>query len=73
MGRVILHLLTKVFIVGATYNKGLFSTELRTQDHQTNLETLFATDKGIIQALGDHAVENLEEQTTAVPAGIICR
>ena len=45
---------------GATYNKGLFSTELRTQDHQTNLETLFATDKGITQALGNHDVENLQ-------------
>ena len=40
---------------GATYNKGLFSTELRVQDHEMNIAQMGHTDSG----LGD-ALENLD-------------
>jgi tRNA 5-methylaminomethyl-2-thiouridine biosynthesis bifunctional protein len=45
---------------GATYNKGVFSTELRTEDHQANLDTLFKTDGGITAVLGDLCPEMLQ-------------
>lgn len=37
---------------GATYNKGLFTTELREQDHCANIEQMNATDNGLGLALG---------------------
>lgn len=45
---------------GATYNKGLYSTEVRTQDHQKNLDTMLATDQGIMDTLGDQSIEDLQ-------------
>lgn len=45
---------------GATYNKGVFSTELRVQDHQANLDTLSQTDRGIAETLGNLAIESIE-------------
>ena len=37
---------------GATYNKGIFTTELREQDHYANIEQMSATDNGLGVALG---------------------
>ena len=37
---------------GATYNKGLFTTKVREADHQTNLQQMAATDKGLTEAIG---------------------
>ena len=45
---------------GASYNKGLLSTELRTQDHTANLETLRKTDKGIAKAIKLEKAEDLD-------------
>ena len=44
---------------GATYNKDLFTTELRDIDHQTNLEQIAATDEGLAAVLGDPPKESL--------------
>ncbi len=44
---------------GATYNKDLFTTELRDIDHQTNLEQIAATDEGLAAVLGNPPKENL--------------
>ena len=44
---------------GATYNKDLFTTELRDIDHQTNLAQIAATDEGLAAVLGDPAKESL--------------
>ena len=61
MEKVILHLLTKVFIVvGQLIIRVYIQQNCEHRIILTNLETLFATDKGITQALGDHAVENLK-------------
>ena len=37
---------------GATYNKGLFTTALREEDHCANIEQMSATDNGLGNALG---------------------
>ena len=37
---------------GATYNKDLFTTELRDQDHRANLQQMAATDAGLAAVLG---------------------
>jgi tRNA 5-methylaminomethyl-2-thiouridine biosynthesis bifunctional protein len=41
---------------GATYNKGVFTTAVREQDHQTNIEQMSATDRGLGTAIApqDH-------------------
>lgn len=44
---------------GATYNKDLFSTELRDIDHQTNLAQIAATDAGLAAVLGQPANDSL--------------
>ena len=44
---------------GATYNKGLFSSALRAEDHKANLSTICATDHGIAEAMGSPAIESL--------------
>ena len=44
---------------GATYNKDLFSTELRDIDHQTNLAQIAATDAGLAAVLGQPANDRL--------------
>jgi tRNA 5-methylaminomethyl-2-thiouridine biosynthesis bifunctional protein len=45
---------------GASYNKRLLSTELRTQDHTANLEMLRKTDKGIAKAIKLEKAEELD-------------
>jgi len=45
---------------GATYNKTIDSTELRIQDHQTNLEQITKTDQGIGRAIGTVQLNKLE-------------
>ncbi len=37
---------------GATYNKGLFTTQVREADHQANLLQMAATDQGLAEAIG---------------------
>ena len=44
---------------GATYNKDLFTTELRDIDHQTNLAQIAATDAGLAAVLGNPPNESL--------------
>ena len=44
---------------GATYNKDLFTTELRDIDHQTNLAQIAATDAGLAAVLGQPSKESL--------------
>jgi len=44
---------------GATYNKDLFTTELRDIDHQTNLAQIAATDAGLAAVLGQPSNESL--------------
>jgi len=44
---------------GATYNKDLFTTELRDIDHQTNLAQIAATDAGLATVLGQPAKNSL--------------
>ena len=44
---------------GATYNKDLFTTELRDIDHQTNLAQIAATDAGLAAVLGNPTNESL--------------
>lgn len=45
---------------GASYNKGLLSTELRKQDHMANLEMLRKTDAGIAKAIRCEKTEELD-------------
>ena len=45
---------------GATYNKAIDSTELRIQDHQTNLDQITKTDQGIGRAIGTVQLNKLE-------------
>ena len=45
---------------GATYNKAINSTELRIQDHQTNLDQITKTDQGIGRAIGTVQLNKLE-------------
>jgi tRNA 5-methylaminomethyl-2-thiouridine biosynthesis bifunctional protein len=45
---------------GATYNKNLFSTELRVEDHQANLNAIGDSDQAIKDALGSADIEKLE-------------
>lgn len=44
---------------GATYNKGLFTTQVRETDHQTNLQQMAATDQGLAQAIGPQNTSSL--------------
>ena len=44
---------------GATYNKDLFTTELRDIDHQTNLAQIAATDAGLATVLGQPTSDSL--------------
>ena len=44
---------------GATYNKGVFTTELRPIDHQTNLEQMSRTDEGLGEAIGPQDIASL--------------
>ncbi|MDG1495598.1 MAG: FAD-dependent 5-carboxymethylaminomethyl-2-thiouridine(34) oxidoreductase MnmC [Porticoccaceae bacterium] len=44
---------------GATYNKDLFTTELRDIDHQTNLAQITATDAGLAAVLGQPTSDSL--------------
>ena len=44
---------------GATYNKGVFTTELRDSDHQANLGQMAATDPGLGAAIGPQNLANL--------------
>ncbi|MDG1818666.1 MAG: FAD-dependent 5-carboxymethylaminomethyl-2-thiouridine(34) oxidoreductase MnmC [Porticoccaceae bacterium] len=44
---------------GATYNKDIFSTEVREQDHLTNIAQISATDPGLATALGEPAIDTL--------------
>ena len=46
--------------VGATYNKGLLSTELREEDHIANLAIISKTDQGIAEVLGEPPIKNLQ-------------
>jgi len=45
---------------GASYNKDLLSKKLRPEDHQSNLETLRKTDKGLAKVLNLSNIDNLE-------------
>lgn len=45
---------------GATYNKGLFTTELREQDHCANIEQMNATDNGLGLALGPQNTSSMD-------------
>jgi tRNA 5-methylaminomethyl-2-thiouridine biosynthesis bifunctional protein len=45
---------------GATYNKGVFTTEVREQDHQTNIEQMSATDKGLGTAIAPQDLQQLQ-------------
>jgi len=45
---------------GATYNKNVFSTELRAQDHNANLSCISKVDKGIGKILGSTDIEMLD-------------
>jgi len=44
---------------GATYNKDLFTTELREQDHRANIAQMAATDSGLAAALGEPDLQQL--------------
>ena len=48
---------------GASYNKGLLSTDLRGQDHIANLQMLSNTDQGIASAINIDKPEQLERQS----------
>jgi tRNA 5-methylaminomethyl-2-thiouridine biosynthesis bifunctional protein len=45
---------------GATYNKGLFTTQVREADHQTNLQQMAATDQGLAEAIGPQDPSSLD-------------
>lgn len=45
--------------VGATYNKGLLSTELREEDQVANLANISTTDRGIAEALANPSIRDL--------------
>ncbi|MGX4677258.1 FAD-dependent 5-carboxymethylaminomethyl-2-thiouridine(34) oxidoreductase MnmC [SAR92 clade bacterium H246] len=42
---------------GATYNKGVFTTQVRREDHQVNLDHMSATDTGLASAIGPQDVD----------------
>jgi tRNA 5-methylaminomethyl-2-thiouridine biosynthesis bifunctional protein len=44
---------------GATYNKDIFSSEVRDVDHQTNIAQISATDPGLAAAVGQPAIKTL--------------
>jgi tRNA 5-methylaminomethyl-2-thiouridine biosynthesis bifunctional protein len=44
---------------GATYNKDIFTTEVRDEDHQTNIDQISATDPGLARAVGQPSIQNL--------------
>ena len=45
--------------IGATYNKGVFTTALRPEDHQANLDKIGATDCGIATVIGSQNVATM--------------
>ena len=45
---------------GATYNKGIFSTELRAEDHEMNIAQMRHTDSGLDDALDNLNVTNMQ-------------
>lgn len=45
--------------IGATYNKGVFTTALRPEDHQANLDKIGATDSGIATVIGSQNVTTM--------------
>ena len=45
--------------IGATYNKGVFTTALRPEDHQANLDKIGATDCGIATVIGSQNVTTM--------------
>jgi tRNA 5-methylaminomethyl-2-thiouridine biosynthesis bifunctional protein len=45
---------------GATYNKGLFTTALREEDHCANIEQMSATDNGLGTALGPQNTASMD-------------
>jgi len=44
---------------GATYNKDIFTREVRNQDHQANIAQINATDPGLAAAVGEPAIDTL--------------
>ena len=44
---------------GATYNKDIFTCEVRNQDHQANIAQINATDPGLAAAVGEPAIATL--------------
>ena len=44
---------------GATYNKDIFTPEVRDEDHRTNIEQIRATDSGLAATVGQPPIENL--------------
>jgi tRNA 5-methylaminomethyl-2-thiouridine biosynthesis bifunctional protein len=44
---------------GATYNKDIFSSAVRVEDHQTNINQIGATDLGLATAVGQPNIETL--------------
>ena len=44
---------------GATYNKDIFTREVRDEDHQANIAQISATDSGLAAAVGQPAIETL--------------
>lgn len=51
--------LNELHSCGATYNQNVSTTDLRTQDHQTNIDQMIQTDQGIANILGDFDLESL--------------
>lgn len=45
---------------GATYNKDIFTTELREEDHRANIAQIHATDPGLAATLGQPLIETLK-------------
>lgn len=44
---------------GATYNKDIFTREVREEDHRANIAQISATDSGLAAAVGEPAIESL--------------
>lgn len=45
---------------GATYNKGITTSEVREEDHRANITQISATDPGLAAAVGQPATEDLD-------------
>tara|TARA_B110000879_G_scaffold44258_1_gene62588 strand:+ start:13763 stop:15052 length:1290 start_codon:yes stop_codon:yes gene_type:complete len=44
---------------GATYNKDIFTSAVRDEDHQTNIDQISATDPGLAAAVGQPSIKTL--------------